>query len=162
GSRAKGKGVDIAVFELSAYLQSDIATWAHQFYGPGYHPPLVDVNIDGGPLNPQCPAGDTCAPADQGYAGDIEVDADIETQLAIAPDVSHLIVYNAPNDVTGQTVLDEYTAIAKANVADSISSSWGECENDAGSAFVKAESVIFRQMAAQGQSLFSASGDTGA
>jgi hypothetical protein len=31
------------------------------------------------------------------------MDADIETQLAIAPDVSHLIVYNAPNDFTGQT-----------------------------------------------------------
>jgi hypothetical protein len=40
------------VLELSGYLHSDIATWAHQFYGPGYNPPLVDVNIDGGPLNP--------------------------------------------------------------------------------------------------------------
>ena len=59
GPRAKGKGVDIAVFELSAYQHSDIATWAHQFYGPGYNPPLVDVNVDGGPLNPQCPVGDT-------------------------------------------------------------------------------------------------------
>jgi subtilase family serine protease len=57
GARGKGKGVDIAVFELSAYQHSDIATWAHQFYGPGYNPPLVDVNIDGGPLNPECPVG---------------------------------------------------------------------------------------------------------
>ena len=31
-------------------------TWAHQFYGPGYTPPLVDVNVDGGPLTPQCPS----------------------------------------------------------------------------------------------------------
>lgn len=58
------------------------------------------------------------------------MDADIETQLAIAPDVSHLIVYNAPNDFTGQTELDEWSAIAKANVADSVSSSWALCEND--------------------------------
>ena len=87
GPRGKGKGVDIAVFELSAYLHSDIATWAHQFYGPGYNPPLVDVNVDGGPLNPDCPVGDTCPPDINGYAGDIEVVADIETQLAIAPDV---------------------------------------------------------------------------
>ena len=130
GPRGKGKGVDIAVFELSAYLHSDIATWAHQFYGPGYNPPLVDVNVDGGPLNPQCPVGDTCPPEFNSYAGDIEVDADIETQLAIAPDVSHLIVYNAPNDFTGQTELDEWSAIAKANVADSVSSSWAVCEND--------------------------------
>jgi subtilase family serine protease len=161
GPRGKGKGVDIAVFELSAYLHSDIATWAHHFYGPGYHPPLVDVNIDGGPLNPQCPAGDTCPPEFNGYAGDIEVVADIQTQLAIAPDVSHLIVYNAPNDFTGQTELDEWTAIAKANVADSVSSSWALCENDAGAAYAQAENTIFRQMAAQGQSVFGASGDTG-
>src|SRR4051812_29403662 len=40
GARAKGKGVDIAVFELSAYQHSDIAHWAHQFYGPNYNPPL--------------------------------------------------------------------------------------------------------------------------
>jgi kumamolisin len=162
GARGKGKGVDLAVFELSAYQHSDIATWAHQFYGPGYNPPLVDVNVDGGPLNVQCPAGDMCPPQFEGYSGDIEVDADIETQLAIAPAVSHLIVYNAPNDFTGQTGLDEYTAIAKANVADSISSSWGTCENDITSGYAQAENVIFRQMAAQGQSLFSASGDTGA
>ena len=65
------------------------------------------MNVDGGPLNPQCPAGDQCPPKFNGYSGDIEVDADIEMQLAIAPDVSHLIVYNAPNDFTGQTELDE-------------------------------------------------------
>ena len=162
GARGKGKGVDIAVFELSAYLHSDIATWTHQFYGPGYNPPLVDVNVDGGPLAPECPSGDMCPPQFEGYSGDIEVDADIETQLAIAPDVSHLIVYNAPNDFTGQTELDEWSAIAKANVADSVSSSWAVCENDATAGYVQAENTIFRQMAAQGQSVFGAEGDTGA
>jgi subtilase family serine protease len=162
GPRGKGQGVNIAVFELSAYLHSDIATWAHEFYGPSYHPPLVDVNIDGGPLNPQCPVGDQCPPDSEGYAGDIEVVADIETQLAIAPDVSHLIVYNAPNDMTGQTALDEYGAIANANVADSVSSSWSVCENDVTASYAQAENTIFRQMAAQGQAMFGAAGDTGA
>ena len=162
GARGKGKGVDIAVFELSAYLHSDIATWTHQFYGPGYNPPLVDVNVDGGPLNPDCPAGDTCPPNFNGYAGDIEVVADIEMQLAIAPAVKNLIVYNAPNDFTGQTELDEWSAIAKANVANSVSSSWAVCENDATAGYVQAENTIFRQMAAQGQSVFGAEGDTGA
>jgi subtilase family serine protease len=162
GPRGKGKGVDIAVFELSAYLHSDIATWAHHFYGPGYHPPLVDVNIDGGPLNPDCPTGDQCPPQYESYAGDIEVVADIQTQLAIAPDVKHLIVYNAPNDFTGQTELDEWSAIAKANVADSVSSSWSVCENDITSGYAQAENTIFRQMAAQGQAVFGAAGDTGA
>jgi kumamolisin len=162
GASAKGKGVNLAVFELSAYQHSDIVTWAHQFYGPGYNPPLVDVNTDGGPLNVQCPTGDQCPPQFEGYSGDIEVDADIETQLAIAPDVKSLIVYNAPNDFTGQTELDQYSAIAKANKADAISTSWGLCENDLDQAYAQAENTIFQKMAAQGQSMFGDAGDTGA
>jgi subtilase family serine protease len=162
GSSGKGAGVRIAVFELSAYQNSDIETWAHTFYGPGYTPPLVNIIVDGGPLAPICPAGDTCPPDFNGYSGDIEVDADIEMQLAIAPDVRHLIVYEAPNDYTGQTELDEYTKIAQDDIADVISSSWSVCENDATASYVQAENVVFEQMAAQGQSMFGAEGDTGA
>ena len=86
------------MFELSAYQESDIDTWAHQFYGRHYTPSLINVNVDGGPLNPVCPAGDTCPPDFDGYSGDIEVDADIEMSLAISPAARHIIVYNAPND----------------------------------------------------------------
>ena len=162
GPRGKGKGVTLGLFELSAYLKSDITTYAHTFFGPGFTPSLKNVNVDGGPLHPVCPAGDTC-PADfNGYSGDIEVDADIETQLTISPDVSRIIVYNAPNDETGQTSLDEYSKIANADAADAVSSSWGECENDTGAAFAQAENVLFEQMAAQGQSMFASSGDDGA
>jgi subtilase family serine protease len=162
GSRGKGAGVNLAVFELSAYQHSDIDTWARFFYGNGYTPPLVDITVDGGPLAPICPTGDQCPAAFNGYAGDIEVDADIEMQLAISPDARHLIVYNAPNDFTGQTELDEYTKIAADNLADVISSSWSVCENDVSPAYVQAENVIFVQMAVQGQSMFGAAGDTGA
>lgn len=160
--RTQGRGVNIGVFELSAYQHSDITTYAQQFFGPGYNPPLVDVNVDGGPLAPQCPVGDQCPDPFEFYAGDIEVAADIEAQLAIAPAVKNLIVYNAPNDFTGQTELDEWTAIANANTAVSVSSSWAVCENDAGAAYAQAENVIFEQMAMQGQSTFGAEGDTGA
>jgi kumamolisin len=163
GPRGKGAGATEAVFELSAYQESDIATWAHHFYGRHYTPPLKNVLVDGGPLNPICPPGDQCPPNFNGYAGDIEVDADIQMQLTIAPDVRHLIVYNAPNDFTGQTELDEYTAIANDDRADVVSSSWAVCENDvSGAAYVQAENTVFEQMAAQGQSMFGAEGDTGA
>jgi len=150
------------VFELSGYQQSDIQTWARTFYGPKYTAPLKDVNVDGGPLAPICPVGDQCPAAFNGYAGDIEVDADIEMQLAIAPDARSLLVYNAPNDFTGQTELDEWSAIANANKADVVSSSWAVCENDVASAYVQQENTLFEQMALQGQSLFGAEGDTGA
>jgi kumamolisin len=160
--RTEGAGVTAAVFELSAYQQSDIDTWATTFYGKRYTPPLENVTVDGGPLAPVCPTGDTCPAEYNGYSNDVEVDADIEMTLAVAPDVSHLIVYNAPNDETGQTELDEYTAIANQDVASTISSSWGVCENDVTAGYVESENTIFEQMALQGQSLFSSSGDTGA
>jgi subtilase family serine protease len=162
GPSSKGAGVNLAVFELSAYQQSDIQHWAHQFYGAGYTAPLVDVNTDGGPLAPICPTGDQCPPQFEGYSGDIEVDADIENQLAVAPDVKALTVYNAPNDFTGQTELDEWSAIAQANKADVVSSSWAVCEQDITETYAQAENTIFQKMATQGQSVFGAAGDTGA
>ena len=162
GARSKGQGVTIGLFELSAYQPSDIRAYTTTFFGSGYNPPLSDVYVDGGPLHPVCPLGDTC-PADiNGYAGDIEVDADIETQLAVAPDVAHLIVYNAPNDFTGQTELDEYARIASDDAAASVSSSWGVCENDVSAGYAQAENLIFEQMALQGQSMFGSAGDDGA
>jgi subtilase family serine protease len=162
GPRAKGAGATEAVFELSAYNHADIAHWAQTFYGSSYRLRTTDINVDGGPLAPntsQCPVGDTCF---YGYGGDDEVEADIEQELTVAPDTSNLIVYNAPNDETGQTELDEYATIANQDRADSVSSSWGECEPDAGLAYAQAENVLFEQMAAQGQSMFASSGDTGA
>lgn len=161
-SRTQGAGVNAALFELSAYQHSDINTWAHQFYGDRFNPSLVDINVDGGPLNPKCPQGDDCPPDFNGYAGDIEVDADIEMTLAVSPSVRHVIVYNAPNDQTGQTSIDEYALIANQDIADTTSSSWGVCEDDVTAAYTQAENVLFEQMAAQGQSLFTSSGDSGA
>jgi subtilase family serine protease len=157
----RGARVNAAVFELSAYQASDVNTWARTFYGAGYTPKLSDVTVDGGPLAPVCPAGDTCPAQFESYAGDIEVAADIEETLAVAKD-ARVIVYNAPNDETGQTELDEYTAIANQDTAATVSSSWGVCENDVTAGYAQAENTIFEQMAMQGQSLFSSSGDTGA
>ncbi|MFZ0996471.1 MAG: S53 family peptidase [Candidatus Dormiibacterota bacterium] len=162
GPRAQGAGATLAVFELSAYNQSDITDWAQTMYGPHYYPRLTNINVDGGPLatnTSECPTGDTCI---YGYGGDIEVEADIEQQLSISPDINQIQVYNAPNDYTGQTELDEYTQIANDDIADSVSSSWAVCEIDATEPYAQAENLVFEQMAAQGQSMFAAAGDTGA
>jgi subtilase family serine protease len=162
GPRGSGAGVTEAVFELGGYLPADIDTWAHTFYGSGYTAPLANRIVDGGPLNPQCPAGDTCPPSFNGYAADLEVNLDIETELAVAPDLKSLIVYNAPNDTTGQTELDEYTAMANDDTAATISSSYSNCENDVTAAYVQSENVVFEQMALQGQSMFGDDADNGA
>ena len=162
GPRGKGAGVTMAVFELSGYQPSDITTWAHTFYGSGYTAPLRNINVDGGPVSPSCPAGDPCVPASDAYYGDDEVTADLEMELTIAPDIRQLEVYDAPNDSLGITEMDEYAAIANDDSASVISTSWGLCENDAGAAYEQAQNTIFEQMAVQGQSVFAATGDTGA
>ena len=82
--------------------------------------------------------------------------------LSIAPAASQLLVYEAPNDVTGQANLDLFARIAKDDIADVVSDSWALCENDVGAAFVQAENVFLEQMALQGQSFFGDAGDTGA
>jgi kumamolisin len=161
GARGQGKNATLAVFELSGYTETDPQVYQRNFFGRSLYVPVVDVNVDGGPLSPVCPTGDTCNPGPD-YSGDVEVVADIEMQMAIAPQANKILVYNAPNDQNGETIVDEYMQIANDNTADSISSSWGLCELDAGFAQAKAESVAFEQMAAQGQSMFSAAGDTGA
>jgi subtilase family serine protease len=162
GAKGKGAGVTAAVFELSAYLPNDITTWAHTFYGASYKAPVSNVIVDGGPLHVQCPPGDTCPPSFNGYTGNIEVNADIEMELAIAPDLSKLEVYEAPNDFTGQTELDEYTAMANDDTAETVSSSWSSCEDGVDAAYVQSENVVFEQMALQGQSVFNDTQDTGA
>ncbi len=161
GPSGEGQGVNAAVVEFSAYQESDIDTWAAQFYGSRYRPPLVNINVDGGPVNPICPAGDECLPGSEAYANDIEVDADIEMTLTVAPDVSHVLVYNAPNDETGQTFIDEFATIANQDAASTISSSWAYCDSDITAGFAQAENVVFEQMAMQGQSMFNSAGDNG-
>lgn len=161
GVHGQGSGRTLAVFELSGYTPSDITAYEHKYFGTGENVPLVNINVDGGPVTPVCPAGDTCNPPND-YSGDIEVEADIQQQIALAPKINSIEVYNAPNDYLGITIVDEYNKIAHDDTADSISSSWGLCEQDAGFAQSVAESIAFYQMAAQGQSMFSAAGDTGA
>jgi kumamolisin len=162
GSETKGAGVDLAVYEFSGYRQSDIATWAHTFYGRTYTPRIENIVVDGGPVHPHCPSGDPCPPSVNGYRGDVEVALDVELDLAIAPRAHRILVYNGPVDETGETVLDEYARVASDDVADVASSSWYQCESDAGTSMAQAENVIFEQMALQGQSTFAITGDTGA
>jgi hypothetical protein len=138
-ARGSGAGVTLAVFSEAACQKSDVAHWAHTFYGPRYHPPLVNVEVDGSPLHPACPAGDICPRKFNGYFGDVEEDADIEEQLTVAPDARRILAYQAPWDDTGQTQLDEFTAMADQNAASVISVSYGICEAAVGAAYAQPE-----------------------
>ncbi len=139
----KGNNQTVAVFELDGYQQSDITQY-EQTYNLG-SPSISNVLVDGYDGS----AG----------AGAIEVELDIEVVAAMAPAASQ-IVYEGPNSTQG--VNDTYNKIVTDNKAQVSTSSWGECETQTGAAELQTLDGIFKQGAAQGLSLFSAAGDSGA
>ncbi len=143
-SSPTGSGQTLAVFELDGYKASDVAFYASAFGLPNV--PLQNVLVDG------------YSGAAGSGAG--EVTLDIELQMALAPGASEILVYEGPN--TTQGVIDTYNKIASDNTAKEISTSWGEAEQYETSATRSSEQTAFKQMAAQGQSIFAAAGDSGA
>jgi kumamolisin len=139
-----GSGQVLALFELDGYKTSDIAAYNTQFHLRSV--PLQNVLVDG--FN-----------GSAGNGAD-EVTLDIELMNAVSPGAAKLLVYEGPNSDAG--VIDTYQKIASDNLARQVSSSWGLAETFGTQAFAQAESAIFSQMAAQGQSIYAASGDAGA
>jgi kumamolisin len=145
GVTLNGAGQTLGLFELDAFTPSDITAYETQFDLPT-NTPITVVPVDGG------------VPTPGGGAG--EVTLDIELQLALAPFASQILVYEAPNGGPGG--IDEYQKIADDDLAKSISTSWGGGEPNTANTSAGSEYSVFMQMAAQGQSIFAASGDSGA
>ena len=139
-----GSGQTLAVFELDGYTASDITGFETNFGIPSI--PLQNVLVDSATGTP----GGAVA----------EVTLDIELMAAIAPGAAKIMVYEGPN--SDQGMLDTYAKIASDNIAKSISTSWGQSEGGVTSSFIQSENTIFMQMAAQGQTIYSAAGDAGA
>ena len=144
-----GAGQTVAVYELSEYLDSDITTYEQCFGIPSI--PIERVKVDGGPTY-----------SDYTYTagGAVEVVLDMEIILGLNPGLTKMKVYQGPNGADSY-YLDTYQRIATDNEAKVTSTSWGLGEPDNDQPSTYGEDAIFRQMAAQGQSLFSAAGDTG-
>ena len=136
-----GGGQTLAVYELSDYEDTNVATYQACF---GTAVPVSRVAVDGG----------TTDLINQG-----EVELDIEIAVGLAPGLSKVLVYEAPNNDTAY--IDEYQQIANDNTAQVVSSSWGNCEPYFPTSVLDTENTIYQQMATQGQSLFIASGDYG-
>jgi kumamolisin len=138
---ANGSNQIIALFELGGYLASDINEYTKYFGLPAAK--LKNILVDGGSTS----------------GIDPEVVLDIQLALALAPE-SQIYVYEGPN--SDQGVLDTYNRIATDNLAKQVSTSWGLGENYVSSQQLQAENAIFLQMAAHGQTIYSAAGDSGA
>ncbi len=146
----RGEGQTIALFELSSYQPGDLAAY-ESCYGQS-HTPIYPISIDGGPLPP---------PPGQTDSGVIEVELDAELVLSAAPGLGQLDIYEAPNTIQGYN--DEWAQIIQ-NDPPVVSTSWGDCESDLINqepGELAQEDQFFMVAAAQGESIFAASGDAG-
>jgi len=130
-----GAGQALGLFELDGYFASDITEYEKLAGLPNV--PITNVLVGGY----SGAAGN----------GNMEVALDIDMVISMAPGLSQVIVYEG---TSANAVLNR---MATDNLAKQLSSSWGF-----GSQVDPAREQIFQQFAAQGQSMFQASGDNGA
>jgi kumamolisin len=152
-----GQGETIAIVTLAALSVGAPEYFWNNVLHINTAPNRVNVvNVDGGPG----------APNDN--AGSGETALDVEQSGAIAPD-ANIIVYQAPNTDPG--FADAFYQAASNNIADSVSTSWGESETIVAAsvatgtetaAYEAAFDQAFLELAAQKQSMFVASGDQAA
>jgi subtilase family serine protease len=145
---AQGGGQTVALFEQQPYQVSDIATYQACF---GTSVPVSPIDVDGGP-------GAYTPPTGGGGGGDGEAALDIEVVAGMAPK-SSILVYQGPPTATAP--IDILTAMVTQNRAKVLSSSWGACEAATPGPQITAENTVLQEAAAQGQSFFISSGDTG-
>ncbi len=141
---ADGTGQTVAFVEFDGYKASDLTTYNTQYSLSG--PAASTVSVDG--------ANYDSSPGD----GQVEVELDAEVVRAVAPKATQLI-YEAPNSDQGQ--LDMFNKIVSDNRAQVISNSWGSCEPDTTPSVMTSGDNAMAQAAAQGISMYSASGDDG-
>ena len=136
GVALNGAGQSVGLFELDGYYPSDITDYEILAKLPNV--PLTNILLDGFNGTP--------------HDANIEVALDIDMAICMAPGLWQVIVYEGviPNDV--------FNRMATDNLAKQLSCSWGyfSPQND------PVRDQIYLQFAAQGQSMFQASGDSGA
>jgi kumamolisin len=133
----------IAVFEQASFIQNDIVTYRAQYGLPNAL--IADHSVDNAQTRGDMP-------------GSAEADLDFEMLDALAFNASK-DNYVGPNSPTG--TLDIYSRIVTDNKDQVISTSWGQCESQAGNGLITSLHQLFMQAASQGQSIFAASGDFG-
>lgn len=154
-----GNGATVGIVTLSNFYPSDATTYWSDIGLTTKPNRITQVHVDGGG-------------AIDGGSGETSID--VEQSGGIAP-FANVIVYDAPNTTAGY--VDVFAQAVSDNIADSLSTSWGLPEifnfaalNVTGASNTDTTDVgdlrafhkIFLEAAVQGQSLFAASGDSGA
>lgn len=144
GTVLDGTGQTVGLVQFEAYYLADITNYATLAGGGRTNIVLQNVLID----------GSTGLPKTNDALGVAEASLDVEMAMAMAPGLSQITVFvdtatTIPNDVLNVMV--------QSNTIKNLSSSW----TWTGGPSATTENII-KQMAAQGQSFFQASGDNDA
>jgi subtilase family serine protease len=131
-----GAGQTLAVYEYKGYNPNDVTTYFNNA-NEALTVPIKVISVGG--ASTTCNAGCT----------DIEQALDIEQAISMAPGLSQLRVYVGKNDIS------IFNQMAADNVAKTISVSWGWAKDQS------TLDPILQEMAAQGQTVFVATGDQG-
>ena len=134
GTTLTGKGQAVGLLEYAGYNLSDV-NLAFSNVGQTYSVPINNVLLDGVSASPS--------------GTDVEEVLDIVQAISMAPGLSQVRVYIGSSDV------DMLSKMATEDIAKQISISWVWGDNS------KYDDYIFEELAAQGQSVFAASGDWG-
>ena len=151
-----GQGRTIGIITLASLNPSDAFTY-WQDIGLSVNPGRLNlVNVDGGAGAPSLALGSD------------ETTLDVEQSGALAP-MANIDLFQAPNTDYGYA--DAFYQAISLNQVDSLSTSWGESEDainyfisqgEEASAYAQVFNQAFMEAAAQGISVFAASGDAGA
>ena len=138
----QGQGQIIGLMEVDDFKDANITAYQKCF---GTNVPVSRVPVDGG-THPGI------------FEEEVELDMDI--YIGMLPKLQQLLVYES--DIRITAIIDSLQAMANDNIASVVSISFGGCEQNRNiNTFLIPENTIFEQMAAQGQSVFAASGDSG-
>lgn len=132
-AKLDGKDQSVGLMELEGYIPSDI-----QFYfdtvGEALNVPVNGISVDG-------------TPVDCGSCNDAEQVLDIDYAISMAPGLAQVQVYVGSDPVAVEN------RMASDNTSKQLSTSWGYSEDFAD------EDPLYQEMAAQGQTYMTASGD---
>ncbi|MGA3008611.1 MAG: S53 family peptidase, partial [Opitutaceae bacterium] len=141
GVTLTGSGQSVALVEFQPYVLADVTAYFKQA-GLPLNVPITNVLLDGATGVYTSASG-----------ADAEAVLDIDMAIDMAPGLSQVLVYEGdPNNVIPMDVMNR---IATDNIAKQISSSWMWT-------YDPAETQVFMEFAAQGQTYLNASGDDGA
>jgi kumamolisin len=158
GRGISGRGTTIGIVTLNDFKPADAYLFWKLIGLKVSQTRITKVDVDGG----------VSAPTNN-LDGEGETDIDVEQSGALAPN-ANVRVYIAPN-ISNSNFINGFEAAASENIADTVSTSWGQPELDyffniathtAGETWMlQAFHDAFLEMALQGQTLYVASGDSG-